>query len=110
MSEVACRRAPLTKWAHTCAGGHRARRGRSRTWTLISTIRRPGRTFINGLMAGNRNELGARLPDFHVAGVDERFEVDTSEPVRPSSFRPDVLVGRFEEEADRPDVSPERTS
>ena len=52
--------------------------------------------FHNGLIAEIRNELGARLPDSYVARVDQRIEVATSESGPPSSFRPDVLVGRFE--------------
>ncbi len=52
--------------------------------------------FHNGLIAEIRNELGARLPDSYVARVDERIEVATSESDPPASFRPDVLVGRFE--------------
>jgi hypothetical protein len=55
--------------------------------------------FHNGLIAEIRNELGARLPDSYIARVDERIEVATwaLEPLR--SFRPDILVGRFEKRA-----------
>jgi hypothetical protein len=55
--------------------------------------------FHNGLIAEIRNELGARLPDSYIARVDERIEVVSwaREPTR--SFRPDVLVGRFERSA-----------
>lgn len=52
--------------------------------------------FHNGLIAEIRNELGVRLPVSYVARVDERIEVVISEPDPPRSFRPDVLVGRFE--------------
>ncbi len=52
--------------------------------------------FHNGLIAEIRNELGTRLPDSYVARVDERIEVATWAPEPPRSFRPDVLVGRFE--------------
>jgi hypothetical protein len=52
--------------------------------------------FHNGLIAEVRNELGARLPDSYVARVDERIEVATWALEPPRSFRPDVVVGRFE--------------
>jgi Protein of unknown function (DUF4058) len=52
--------------------------------------------FHNGLIAEIRNELGARLPDSYIARVDERIEVATWALEPPRSFRPDVLVGRFE--------------
>ncbi len=52
--------------------------------------------FHNGLIAEIRNELGASLPDSYVARVDERIEVATWALEPPRSFRPDVLVGRFE--------------
>jgi Protein of unknown function (DUF4058) len=55
--------------------------------------------FQNGLIAEIRNELGARLPDSCVARVDERIEVATWALEPPRSFRPDVLVGRFEKGA-----------
>jgi hypothetical protein len=55
--------------------------------------------FHNGLIAEIRNELGARLPDSYVARVDERIEVATWAQEPPRSFRPDVLVGRFEKRA-----------
>jgi hypothetical protein len=65
----------------------------------------PWPDFHNGLIAEIRNELGARLPDSYVARVDERIEVAASEPGPPSSFRPDVLVGRFEGGAAGPSVA-----
>jgi hypothetical protein len=52
--------------------------------------------FHNGLIAEIRNKLGARLPDFYVARVDVRIEVATWALEPPRSFRPEVLVGRFE--------------
>ncbi len=55
--------------------------------------------FHNGLIAEIRNELGARLPDSYIARVDERIEVATWALEPPRSFRPDVLVGRFEKSA-----------
>ncbi len=55
--------------------------------------------FHNGLIAEIRNELGARLPDSYIARVDERIEVATWALEPPRSFRPDVLVGRFEKRA-----------
>ena len=53
--------------------------------------------FHNRLIAEVCNELGATLPDSYVARVDERIEVATWAPEPPRSFRPDVLVGRFEQ-------------
>ena len=61
--------------------------------------------FHNGLIAEIRNELGARLPDSYVARVDERIEVATWALEPPRSFRPDVLVGRFEKGAVSPGVT-----
>jgi len=55
--------------------------------------------FHNGLIAEIRNELGARLPDSYIARVDERIEVATWALEPPRSFRPDVLVGRYEKRA-----------
>lgn len=66
--------------------------------------------FHNGLIAEIRNELGAKLPDSYVARVDERIEVVSADWDAPSSFRPDVLVGRFEEGASRPAGAPARAS
>ena len=60
-------------------------------------FRSPWPDFHNGLISEIRNELGARLPDSYVARVDERIEVVTPGFDPPSSFRPDVLVGRFAE-------------
>ncbi len=57
----------------------------------------PWPDFHNGLIAEIRNELGARLPDSYVARVDERIEVATSTSDPPSSFRPDVSIGRVEQ-------------
>ena len=55
--------------------------------------------FHNSLIAEIRNELGARLPESYVAGVDERIEVVCPADDGPArSFRPDLLVGRFEGE------------
>jgi uncharacterized protein DUF4058 len=51
--------------------------------------------FHNGLITEIRNELGARLPDSYVARVDERIELAVAVSDRSSSFRPDVLIGRF---------------
>ncbi len=55
--------------------------------------------FHNRLIAEICNELGARLSDSYVARVDERIEVATWALEPPRSFRPDVLVGRFEKSA-----------
>jgi hypothetical protein len=55
--------------------------------------------FHNGLIAEIRNDLGTKLPDSYVARIDERIEVATWATEPPSSFRPDVLVGRFEKSA-----------
>ena len=55
--------------------------------------------FHNRLIAEICNELGARLTDSYVARVDERIEVATWALEPPRSFRPDVLVGRFEKRA-----------
>jgi Protein of unknown function (DUF4058) len=52
--------------------------------------------FHNGLIAEIRNELGARLPDSYIARVDERIEISSSTLEPTTSFRPDVLAGRFE--------------
>jgi hypothetical protein len=70
----------------------------------------PGPDFHNSLIAEICNELGARLPDSYVARVDERIEVVTSASDPPTSFRPHVLVGRFEGDAGRPGVVSTRTS
>ena len=55
--------------------------------------------FHNRLITEICNELGSSLPDAYVPRVDERIEVVSwaREPTR--SFRPDVLVGRFEKGA-----------
>jgi Protein of unknown function (DUF4058) len=58
--------------------------------------------FHNALIAEIRNELGATLPDSYVARVDERIEVVTAESEPTSTYRPDVLIGRFEAEVARP--------
>ncbi len=65
----------------------------------------PWPDFHGALIAEIRNELGARLPGSYIARVDERIEVATSGMEPPRSFRPDVLVGRFEEKRPAP-VSP----
>jgi hypothetical protein len=70
----------------------------------------PWPDFHNGLIAEIRNELGARLPDSYVARVDERIEVATFASDPPSSYRPDVLVGRFEGGATSPGVTLARAS
>jgi len=70
----------------------------------------PWPDFHNGLIAEIRNELGARLPDSYVARVDERIEVATSDTGPPSSYRPDVLVGRFEGAGASPGVASTRAS
>jgi hypothetical protein len=59
----------------------------------------PWPDFHSSLIAEIRNELGATLPDSYVARVDERIEVATSASDPPSSFRPDIAVGRFEGES-----------
>jgi Protein of unknown function (DUF4058) len=59
----------------------------------------PWPDFHNRLIAEICNELGVWLPGSYVARVDERIEVATSVSDPPRSFRPDVLVGRFEGEA-----------
>jgi hypothetical protein len=56
--------------------------------------------FHNRLIAEICSELGARLPDAYVARVDERIEVASWALESPRSFRPDVLVGRFEKRAE----------
>lgn len=61
--------------------------------------------FHNRLIAEISNELGAGLPDSYVARVDERIEVVDSGPDPPDSYRPDVLVGRFDEGSARPGSS-----
>ena len=61
--------------------------------------------FHNRLIAEICNELGARLTDSYVARVDERIEVATWALEPPRSFRPDVLVGRFEKRAVSPGVT-----
>jgi Protein of unknown function (DUF4058) len=65
----------------------------------------PWPDFHGALIAEIRNELGARLPGSYIARVDERIEVATSGMEPPRSFRPDVLVGRFEGEATGPGVA-----
>ena len=64
-------------------------------------LQAPWPDFHNGLIAEIRNELGTTLPSSYVARVDERIEVATSGMAPPRSFRPDVLVGGFEEESAR---------
>ena len=61
--------------------------------------------FHNRLIAEICNELGVRLPDSYIARVDERIEVATWALEPPRSFRPDVLVGRFEKTAASSGVS-----
>ncbi len=58
--------------------------------------------FHNRLIAEICNELGVSLPGSYVARVDERIEVATTASAPPSSFRPDVLIGRFEGEKANP--------
>ena len=53
--------------------------------------------FHNRLIAEVCNELGAALPGSYVARVDERVEVASSGLGPPRSYRPDVLVGCFDE-------------
>jgi hypothetical protein len=55
--------------------------------------------FHNGLIAEIRNDLGTRLPDSYIVRIDARIEVATRAIEPPGSFRPDVLVGRFESTA-----------
>lgn len=57
--------------------------------------------FHNGLIAEIRNELGVRLPDSYIARLEERIEVVTADQSPPTSFRPDVSLGRFEGESSR---------
>jgi hypothetical protein len=52
--------------------------------------------FHNRLIAEICNELGGSLPASYVARVDERIEIASSVFEPPTSFHPDVLVGRFE--------------
>jgi hypothetical protein len=59
----------------------------------------PWPDFHNRLIAEICNELGVRLPDSYIARVDERIEVATSASNPPTSFRPDIVVGRFERES-----------
>ena len=66
----------------------------------------PWPDFHNRLIAEISNDLGAKLPDAYVARVDERIEVASSDPPSSSAFRPDVLIGRFED----PGASPPRVS
>lgn len=66
--------------------------------------------FQGRLIAAICNELGARLPDAYVARVDERIEIATAESDPPSSFRPDVLLGRFEGGAKSPAVASARAT
>jgi hypothetical protein len=54
--------------------------------------------FHNRLIAEMCNELGGSLPGSYVARVDERIEIASSTLEPPTTFRPDVLVGRFEAE------------
>jgi Protein of unknown function (DUF4058) len=61
--------------------------------------------FHNSLILEIRNELGARLPDSYIARVDERIEVASPGIDPPSSYLPDVLVGRFPEGAAGPGVA-----
>jgi Protein of unknown function (DUF4058) len=65
----------------------------------------PWPDFHNRLIAEICNELGAGLPISYVARVDERIEIATSGEDPPASYRPDVLVGRFESESTRPEVT-----
>ncbi len=69
-------------------------------------IQRPWPDFHNRLIAEICNTLGGSLPDSYVASVDERIEVTTSDSDQPRSYRPDVLVGRLEEESVRPAIGP----
>ena len=66
--------------------------------------------FHNRLIADICSELGARLPDSYVARVDERIEVVAPGFDPPSSFRPDVLVGRFAEGGSSPAVVGEKAA
>jgi hypothetical protein len=73
-------------------------------------FRSPWPDFHNGLISEIRNELGARLPDSYIARVDERIEIVTPGSDPPSSFRPDVLVGRYAEASSSPAVVKEKTT
>jgi hypothetical protein len=73
-------------------------------------FRSPWPDFHNGLISEIRNELGARLPDSYIARVDERIEIITPDSDPPSSFRPDVLVGRFAESGSSPAVAETTTA
>jgi Protein of unknown function (DUF4058) len=61
--------------------------------------------FHNALITEIRNELGARLPDSYIARSDERIEVASPGGNPPSSYLPDVLVGRFPEGVAGPGVA-----
>ena len=75
----------------------------------LPRISTPWPDFHNSLIAEIRNELGARLPGVSRARVDERIEVATSASDPPSSFRPDVLVGRFQRGSSKPGVASANT-
>ena len=68
----------------------------------------PWADFHNRLIAEICNELGTTLPDLYVARVDERIEIASWAHEPPSSFRPDVLVGRIERRAVSPGVTSSR--
>jgi hypothetical protein len=53
-------------------------------------------SFHNRLIAEICNELGTKLPDSYIASVDERIEVAADEPSETRSYRPDVLIARFD--------------
>jgi hypothetical protein len=61
--------------------------------------------FHNRLIAEITNELGVSLPDSYIARVDERIEVASPGIDPPSSYLPDVLVGRFPEGTAGPGVA-----
>jgi hypothetical protein len=53
--------------------------------------------FHNSLIGEIRNELGIRLPESYVARVEERIEIASTDSEPSRSFRPDIVVGRFED-------------
>ena len=62
--------------------------------------------FHNRLVAEICNVLGLALPGSYVARVDERIEVVTSGEEPPRLYRPDVLLGRYDQDV----ASPQGTS
>jgi hypothetical protein len=65
--------------------------------------------FHNRFIAEICNDLGGSLPASYVARVDERIEIANSAFEPPASFRPDVLVGRFEAGPTSAEIGPAGT-